>query len=101
VAVELFVARNLKTALTVGQARGVAVLAAANKDTPVFDYTPLEVKQRVAGYGRGSKSQIQEMVRIQLGLQTVPEPDDAADALAVAICHLSVSRLSGLLASSQ
>ena len=96
-AIELFVARNLRTALTVGQARGVAILAAANKDIPVYDYTPLEIKQKVSGYGRGGKRQVQEMVRIHLGLRQVPEPDDAADALAAAICHLNVSRLSGLM----
>jgi crossover junction endodeoxyribonuclease RuvC len=100
VAVELFVARNLRTALMVGQARGVALLAAANKGLPVYEYTPLQVKQRVSGYGRGEKRQVQEMVRMQLGLDCIPEPDDAADALAVAICHVSESRLSRLLASS-
>jgi crossover junction endodeoxyribonuclease RuvC len=100
VAVELFVARNLRTALMVGQARGVALLAAANKSLPVYDYTPLQVKQRVSGYGRGEKRQIQEMVRMQLGLDCIPEPDDAADALAVAICHISEARLSLLLANS-
>jgi crossover junction endodeoxyribonuclease RuvC len=100
VAVELFVARNLRTALMVGQARGVALLAAANKSLPVYDYTPLQVKQRVSGYGRGEKRQIQEMVRMQLGLDCIPEPDDAADALAVAICHISEARLSRLLANS-
>jgi crossover junction endodeoxyribonuclease RuvC len=99
-AVELFVARNLRTALMVGQARGVALLAAANKGLPVYDYTPLQVKQRVSGYGRGEKRQVQEMVRIQLGLDCLPEPDDAADALAVAICHISEARLSRLLANS-
>ncbi len=98
VVVELFVARNLRTALTVGQARGIAILAAANKDIPVYEYTPLEVKQRVCGYGRGDKRQIQEMVKIQLGLRSIPEPDDAADALAAAICHLSVSHLSEMIA---
>ena len=98
VVVELFVARNLRTALTVGQARGIAILAAANKEIPVYEYTPLEVKQRVCGYGRGDKRQIQEMVKIQLGLRSIPEPDDAADALAVAMCHLSVSHLSEMLA---
>ncbi len=97
VAVELFVARNLRTALMVGQARGVAILAAANKNLPVYEYTPLEVKQRVSGYGRGEKRQIQEMVRIQLGLNTIPQPDDAADALAVAICHAGTVHLSRLL----
>lgn len=100
VAVELFVARNLKTALIVGQARGVAILAAANKGLPVYEYTPLVVKQRVSGYGRGEKRQIQEMVKIQLGLDCVPEPDDAADALAVAICHISEAHLSKLLANA-
>jgi crossover junction endodeoxyribonuclease RuvC len=97
VAVEVFVARNLRTALMVGQARGVALLAAANNGLPVYEYTPLQVKQRVSGYGRGEKRQIQEMVRIQLGLDCIPEPDDAADALAVAICHISEARLSRLL----
>jgi len=101
VAIELFVARNLKAALIVGQARGVAILAAANKGLPVYDYTPLEVKLNVSGYGRGDKSQIQRMVGIQLGLQSVPEPDDAADALAVAICHVSRARLLQLEKSGQ
>ncbi|UCC60066.1 MAG: crossover junction endodeoxyribonuclease RuvC [Dehalococcoidia bacterium] len=101
VAVELFIARNLKTALAVGQARGVAILAAATRGLPVFEYTPLEVKQNVSGYGRGGKEQIQEMVRIQLGLDCVPQPDDAADALAVAICHISKTRVSELLAHNQ
>jgi crossover junction endodeoxyribonuclease RuvC len=100
VAVELFVARNLKTALMVGQARGVALLAAANKHLPVYEYTPLEVKQRVSGYGRGEKRQVQEMVRMQLGLNCLPQPDDAADALAVAICHIGELRLSHLLAKN-
>jgi len=101
VAVELFIARNLKTALAVGQARGVAILAAAKKGLPVYEYTPLEVKQNVSGYGRGGKEQIQEMVRIQLGLDCVPQPDDAADALAVAICHISKTRVSELLAQGR
>jgi crossover junction endodeoxyribonuclease RuvC len=100
VAVEVFVARNLRTALMVGQARGVALLAAANKGLPVYDYTPLQVKQRVSGYGRGEKRQVQEMIRMQLGLDCIPEPDDAADALAVAICHISEARLSRLLKNS-
>ena len=98
-AVELFVARNLRAALMVGQARGVAILAAANKGMSVFEYTPLQVKQRVSGYGRGNKKQIQEMVRIILGLDSIPKPDDAADALAIAICHLNEVRLSRILSA--
>jgi len=100
VAVELFVARNLRTALMVGQARGVALLAAANRELPVYEYTPLQVKQRVSGYGRGEKRQVQEMIRMQLGLDCIPEPDDAADVLVVAICHISEARLSRLLKNS-
>lgn len=101
VAVELFIARNLRTALVVGQARGVAILAAATKGLPVYEYTPLEVKQNVSGYGHGGKRQIQEMVKIQLELDFIPQPDDAADALAVAICHISKMRVSELLARGQ
>ena len=100
-AVELFVARNLKSALSVGQARGVAILAAAHRGLPVHEYTPLEVKQDVCGYGRGGKEQVQEMVRIHLGLDRIPAPDDAADALAVAICHIGRMNVSRLLAGSQ
>lgn len=99
-AVELFLARNLGTALAVGQARGVALLAAAERGLPVYEYTPLRVKQTVAGYGRGPKKQIQEMVRLQLGLTSVPQPDDAADSLAMALCHLCESRLSRLIQGS-
>lgn len=101
VAVELFIARNLRTALSVGQARGVAILAAATHGLPVYEYTPLEVKQNVSGYGHGGKRQIQEMVKIQLGLDCIPQPDDAADALAVAICHIGKARVSELLARGQ
>ncbi|HZH05183.1 MAG TPA: crossover junction endodeoxyribonuclease RuvC [Lautropia sp.] len=89
VAVErLFFAQNVTTAMTVGQARGVVLLAAAQQGLPVAEYAPSEVKQAVVGYGKADKRQIQEMVRIMLGLETVPRPDDAADALAVAICHV-------------
>lgn len=84
---ELFFTRNVSTALRVGEARGVAVLAAALAGLPVFEYTPNEVKQAVAGWGRAGKRQVQEMVRLQLGLAEIPRPDDAADALAVALCH--------------
>jgi crossover junction endodeoxyribonuclease RuvC len=89
VAVErLFFSRNVRTALAVGEARGVALLAAARNDLPVYEYTPLEVKESLVGYGRATKGQVQELVKIVLGLDFLPEPDDAADALAVAICHL-------------
>jgi crossover junction endodeoxyribonuclease RuvC len=92
VAVELlFFARNVTTAMTVGQARGVILLAAAQRAVPVAEYAPSEVKQAVVGYGKADKRQIQEMVRIMLGLDDLPRPDDAADALAVAICHVQVA----------
>jgi len=92
-----FVAKNVKSALAVGRAQAVAILAAANKKIAVYEYTPTEVKQRVADYGASSKEQIQEMVRLQLGLAEVPQPSDAADALAVAICHLREMHLNSLL----
>ena len=84
---QLFFARNVTTAITVGQARGVVILAAAQVQVPVAEYTPSEIKQAVTGYGKADKNQIQEMVRMILNLKSVPRPDDAADALAVAICH--------------
>jgi crossover junction endodeoxyribonuclease RuvC len=89
VAVErLFFAQNVTTAMAVGQARGVILLAAAQRGLLVAEYAPSEVKQAVVGYGKADKRQIQEMVRIMLGLESVPRPDDAADALAIAICHV-------------
>lgn len=88
VAVEdLYFNNNAKTALKVGQGRGVALLCAARFDLPVYEYTPLQVKQGVTGYGRADKKQVQQMVKVLLGLNAVPKPDDAADALAIAICH--------------
>lgn len=95
---ELFFARNARTALAVGQARGVALLAAANSRLPVAEYTPLQVKQALVGYGRADKEQVQQMVRLILGLKQMPQPDDAADALAVAICHLHWRQVSQRLA---
>jgi crossover junction endodeoxyribonuclease RuvC len=83
---KLFFARNVTTAIAVGQARGVVLLAAAERGIPVREYTPSEVKQSIVGYGKAEKSQIQEMVRIILGLDQIPRPDDAADALAIAVC---------------
>jgi crossover junction endodeoxyribonuclease RuvC len=84
---ELFFGKNVNTALSVGQARGVALLALAQAGLTIHEYKPLAVKQAVAGYGGADKQQMQEMVRLTLGLEAVPRPDDAADALAVAICH--------------
>lgn len=91
---ELFFNKNIKTALTVGHARGVAVLAGSKANIPVYEYTPLQVKQAVVGYGRADKSQIQQMVKILLNLREIPKPDDVADALAVAICHGNSSNFS-------
>ncbi|HZX21041.1 MAG TPA: crossover junction endodeoxyribonuclease RuvC [Clostridia bacterium] len=84
---ELFFNTNVKTALLVGQARGIAILAAANNNKEVFEYTPLQVKQGIVGYGRADKTQVQQMVKTLLNLPETPKPDDVADALAVAICH--------------
>lgn len=84
---QLFFARNVTTAITVGQARGVALLAAAQAKLGVVEYTPSQVKHAIAGYGKADKQQMQEMVRILLGMEYAPQPDDAADALAVALCH--------------
>lgn len=83
---KLFFARNVTTALAVGQARGVVLLAAAERGIPVREYSPSEIKHAIVGYGKADKIQIQEMVRIILGLDHIPRPDDAADALAIAVC---------------
>jgi len=90
---ELFFNRNTTTAFVVGQARGVALLAAVEAGVAVTEFTPIQVKQAVTGYGRAEKRQIQEMVRVLLGLQSIPKPDDAADALALAIAQAHVSPL--------
>ena len=84
---ELFFNKNAKTALLVGQARGVAILACVNSGLEVYEYTPLQVKQGLIGYGRAEKQQVQSMVKAILNLAEIPKPDDTADALAVAICH--------------
>jgi len=91
---QLFFARNVTTALAVGQARGVVLLLCGQRGLPVVEYTPAQVKQAVGGYGRAGKRQMQEMVRLLLGLPEIPQPDDAADALALALCHAQHSRLS-------
>lgn len=84
---ELFFNNNAKTAIMVGQARGVAVLACANGDLRISEYTPLQIKQALVGYGRADKAQVQAMVKAILNLASVPKPDDTADALAAAVCH--------------
>ena len=96
----LFFSRNTTTALSVGHARGVAMLALANADLPIAEYKPLEVKQAISGYGGAEKGQVQRMVKLLLNLDDIPRPDDAADALAVAICHLHSIRLQGLISDS-
>jgi crossover junction endodeoxyribonuclease RuvC len=95
---EPFVAGNARSALAVGRAQAIAILAAANKNLPIFRYLPTQVKQQVTDYGLSSKEQVQEMVRLQLGLTECPEPSDAADALAVAICHLHQKQIELLIA---
>jgi crossover junction endodeoxyribonuclease RuvC len=86
---KLFFAQNVTTAMSVAQARGVILLALAEEDIPIYEYTPLQIKMAMTGYGRATKAQIQEMVRVQLGLKKKPSPDDAADALAVALTHVA------------
>jgi crossover junction endodeoxyribonuclease RuvC len=92
-----FVSKNIRSALAIGRAQAVAILAAANNHVPSFEYTPADVKQRVANYGASSKEQIQQMVMLQLGLTAIPDPADAADALAVAICHSQEVHINELL----
>jgi len=89
---KLFFARNVTTAMTVAQARGVVLLCGRQAGLQIFEYTPLQIKQSVTGYGKADKKQIQEMVRVLLKLDTVPKPDDCADALAAALTHASTAR---------
>jgi crossover junction endodeoxyribonuclease RuvC len=97
---DLFVSKNMQSALKLGHARGVAILAAMNAGLPVFEYAPLEVKQSVVGTGKAEKKQVQMMVKMLLDLPKVPHPADAADALAAAICHIHQSRLREILKNS-
>jgi len=90
---KLFFAQNVTTAISVSHARGVAMLAGRKSGLPIAEYTPLQIKQTLTGYGRADKKQVQEMVRWQLGLKKVPEPDDCADALAAAITHSLMTRV--------
>ena len=100
VAIEsLFHAVNVRSALKLGHARGVAMLAAVEAGLPVFEYTPAEIKRAVVGYGRAEKAQVQRMVKVLLGLDRAPSPHDAADALAVAICHVHEDALTARLSA--
>lgn len=98
---ELFFSRNVRTAFSVGQARGVALVAMAEAGLAVHEYSPLEIKQAVTGYGRAEKRQVQEMVRAFLNMEEIPRPDDAADALAVALCHFHSARTQRAIAQSE
>lgn len=84
---ELFFNQNVKTAITVGHARGIQILCAESNSLPIYEYTPLQIKQAITGFGRASKTQMQKTVTTLLNLKEIPKPDDAADALAVALCH--------------
>ncbi len=91
---KLFFSRNVTTAISVSHARGVAMLAGYKGGARIAEYTPLQIKQTLTGYGKAEKKQVQEMVRLQLGLKEVPKPDDCADALATAITHAMMNRVS-------
>ena len=93
---ELFFAKNVTTGINVAHARGVTLLTAVKECGKIFEYTPLQIKQALTGYGRAEKHQIQSMVKTMLGLKGIPRPDDAADALAVALCHAQTNKLGGL-----
>ena len=93
---KLYFQRNTSTAMSVGQARGVAILSLAEAGLSISEYGPVEIKQAVVGYGKASKNQVQQMVKILLNLQEIPKPDDAADALAVAICHIHSRKMLAL-----
>src|SRR5262245_6295266 len=98
---ELFFNKNVRTALSVGHARGIVILAAAHSGVHLGEYTPLQVKQAVVGYGRATKEQVQAMVKLLLNMDHIPRPDDAADALAVAICHIHSSAFEERVASGE
>jgi len=89
---KLFFSQNITTAMTVAEARGVVLLVGRKAGLPIFEYTPQQIKQSITGYGKADKKQVQEMVRLQLGLKEVPKPDDCADAIAAAITHSLMSR---------
>ena len=93
---ELFFNKNIKTAIMAAHGRGIALAAEARSGKPVFEYTPLQVKQAVVGYGRAEKAQVQQMVKAILNLPEIPKPDDVADALAIAVCHGHSNKLAAL-----
>ena len=93
---ELFFAKNVTTGINIAHARGVVLLTAVKECGSIFEYTPLQIKQALTGYGRAEKIQIQQMVKTLLKLKAIPRPDDAADALAVALCHAQTNKLGGL-----
>ncbi len=88
-----FIGHNVRSAFAIGRAQAIAILAAANQGLSIYYYSPATIKQQITGYGQSDKRQIQEMVRVQLGLSELPQPSDVADALAIAICHIQHSRL--------
>jgi crossover junction endodeoxyribonuclease RuvC len=98
---ELFFATNARTAIVVGEARGVLLLTLAEAGLPIAEYTPMQVKQAVTGYGGADKGQIQQMLRLLLNLPALPYPDDAADALAIAMCHHQSARIAALSAPQE
>ena len=98
---ELFFNKNVKTAITVAQARGVTLLACAHNNVPIYEYTPPQIKQGVCGYGRADKVRVQKSVTSFLKLKKVPKPDDVADALAIAICHAHANKLDKTLRNIQ
>ena len=96
-----FLAKNVRAALAIGRAQAVAILAAAGSKIPSYEYTPAQIKLTVTDYGASSKEQIAEMVKLQLGLDSVPHPSDASDALACAICHLRMARMGDIIATAE
>jgi crossover junction endodeoxyribonuclease RuvC len=91
---EPFIGHNVRSAFAIGKAQAIAILAAANKGLPIYYYSPAKIKKQITSYGQSDKQQVQEMVKAQLGLSQLPQPSDAADALAVAMCHIQQKRLS-------
>ena len=90
---ELFFAKNVTTAISVGEARGITLLACRQATNQLYEYTPMQIKQALVGYGKAEKQQIQQMVKLLLRLDEIPKPDDAADGLAIAICHANTARM--------